>query len=628
LNYAPIVAFLLIYVFTCLLGALLLLADYRPFIRLFGHFSGTRVPSLDASQSVTVLMLLCAAPFCLCLGYALARRVPMDGRWSAGLQTRVRSMHLDPPWWVPFVVFGISGAIAFVSLARAGGLSFVSAWLNYGSFISAREEIFSRVGFLEFVNIYIFLPFSAAWVLITYRRSGLRALIVRWLPLAWTEFIDLLLFQKKSAVVSLLIVGFAWLFFRARTDISRRRLVRGASLTAALGLVIFFAAVVVPEYGKASKSTVCVSGADKCSGSGQVPALLAYSVLTPITRGSAPVLYYPIVYPKVHPYYGVDLFQDEIGLPSAFPDDNRVIWHAQYPHHPNGTSVAPFQFSLYSGDGLVATLVECLIIGLLMGFGWRLITSRLLPPVWSSLLAASECLFGVYLAIDSWRNDTTVSYGALWALFFIGVAGLAVHLFSDHARRLRSRQGAAVFGALVLVVFVVSTHDYGGAPSYVRAATHSVLGRRPGKPIRAASGTGLPRGWSVAAPGVRVASAIDGPRLTTTLARHGYQIESPSVTLSPGTYVASVTGRVIDGGIDVGVVGGGDQRWIRQATFRAQTGITVMEVPFTLFARTHVRMILANNANGGPARSHWLVAKAMLTSPASSLTNVWRGGLK
>jgi hypothetical protein len=418
------IVFLVIYFFTCLLGALLFLADYRPFISLFEHFSGTHVPSLNSTQGMVVLMLLCAAPVYLWLGFALALRIPAGALRVPALQARRRSAQLDTPSWLPIAVFGVCGAVALASVGRAGAFSELSSWFSYGRFISARESVFSHLHFFEFVNIYMFLPFAAAWVLLTQRRGGFRWLVVRWLPLMFTEFIDLLLFQKKTAIISLLVVGFAWFFFQRRAGIRSRRLARGAWGTVAVGLTIFFATVVVPVYTETSQ------------GGGTLPALAAYSVLSPLTRTSAPVLYYPIVYPRQHPFYGLDLGQDELGFPSAFPNDNQVVWNAQNPHGPSGTSAAPFQFSLYSGTGLFGALVETLLIGGLMGLVWRLATSEALPAVWGSLLASSECIFGVYLAIDSWRNDTTVSYGALWSLFFLAVTASTTYIVNGQARRL------------------------------------------------------------------------------------------------------------------------------------------------------------------------------------------------
>lgn len=635
-NNAPMVAFLLIYLFTCLLGALLMLANYRPFVRLFEYFSGTHIPFLTTTQGLVVLVLLCVAPLCLWLGFALTRRLSprampravVNVGTSAG--TALRSAPLEPPSWVPASVFGVSGAVAFISIANAGALAAIPSWLNYGHFIAARETIFSHVSFLEFVNIYMVLPLSAAWVLLTFRRAGILVLIARWLPLAFTVVIDLLLFQKKTAIISLLIVGFAWLFFQARRGVRRRSLVRGACITVVLGLITFFAAVVVPVYSRASSADVCLSGPDQCSKAGQVPALLAYSLLSPLTRTSAPVLYYPIVFPREHRYYGLDLFQDEIGLPSAFPDDNRVIWNVQNPHGPSGTSAAPFQFALYSGTGLIGTLLECFVIGGLMGLLWRLATSDLLSSIWSSLLASSECVFGVYLAIDSWRNDTTVSYGALWALFFLVVAALSVHLLSDRARQLRSWRGALSFALLAVFVVAVVSHDYGSNATYAPATQTlplSTVAANSTSPPPRATGLGLPRNWSLAVSGVRIVPSATAISVTTTRTSYGYQIESPVFTLPSGRYVASLQAQVRrGGGIALGVLDVGAQRWLGNVSIRSRRP-TRVSTPIVLAHRIAVRVILSNDSPR-VSSSRWVVTQIGLSSlRTAGLTKLWRLGL-
>jgi hypothetical protein len=613
-NNAPVLIFFVIYAFSSLLGALLLLANYRPFAGLFEYFSGTQIPSLSGSQTVAVLMLLCVAPVCLWLGYAIGRRVPIRGHRAASAASWLRAADLDPPDHVPLVVFALSGAVAFITLARAGALSSIPSWLDYGRFINAREALFSRIGFMEFVNIYMFLPFSAAWVMVSWRRPGLRGLLVRWFPVVWVEFIDFLLFQKKTAVVSLLIIMLAALFFHLRNGIPRRRLVLGAWATVLLGVGIYFAAVVAPVYSKASGATVCAYSTGHCTKYGQVPALIVYATLSPITRSSAPVLYYPVVYPKIHPFYGPDLFQDELGLPSHLADDNHDIWKAQYPNRPAGTSVAPFQFSIYAGSGLIGTLVECLIIGGLMGLMWRIATWRELSPMWSSLLAASACLFGLYLAIDSWRNDTTVSYGALWGVLFIGMTMVLIGLFKNRAQRLRTWRGAAVLGLALLLIVGVVRRDYGKLPPYA-AATQT------GPP-------GLPTGWSVV-PGVTVRPQVGQLGVRTTALPYGYQLISPVLSLDPGSYTVTVTEKTTVGGFDLGVLRESNQTWVRQKAIYGQHPSAAVSVSFSLVRRTGVRVILANYLPGGGYGSLWEIKGISLRSRSRlGLARRWAVGLK
>ena len=76
-------------------------------------------------------------------------------------------------------------------------------------------------------------------------------------------------------------------------------------------------------------------------------AVLLYSVMAPLTRTSAPAIYYSIVFPERHEFYGLDIGQDILGF-GRMPDDNRVVWDHMYPGSPGGAVSAPFQFVSYS----------------------------------------------------------------------------------------------------------------------------------------------------------------------------------------------------------------------------------------------------------------------------------------
>jgi hypothetical protein len=442
---APLLVFLVIYVATCLLGAAMMVADYpHTFVVLFEYFSGTHVPHLTGSELAVEWSLLCGAPLALGLGYVLGTRIPV-GRLSRPALARLDARRLQAGPWLPVGAFVLCACLAGFSIIRSGALAHVSAWLDYSRLIAARVEVFGRLRFFEFVNIYMFLPVSAAWVLIGHRRGGVRGVLVRWLPLLFTLVVEGLLYQKRPAIISLLIAGCAWLLYHGAVAERRRRIIRGAHLGIVAGLVVYFVGVVVPAYSTSSKASVCaeIRGVD-CSLIGGVPVLAVYSAMSPLVRTSAPALYYPIVFPAHHPYYGLDVGQDVLGI-GTFPDDNGLIWRYQNPHLA-GTSAAPFQFTLYSETGLIGALVQSFLIGVILALGWRVVRSSAVPREWTSLLGAVELVFAVYLAISSPRAATTVSYGVLWGLGFVVGAALVVYAI---AGRRASENPAAGRGASV-----------------------------------------------------------------------------------------------------------------------------------------------------------------------------------
>lgn len=150
--------------------------------------------------------------------------------------------------------------------------------------------------------------------------------------------------------------------------------------------------------------------------------LLLYSLLAPVTRTSAPALYYPLIFPEHHRFFGLDLGQDILGW-GDMPDDNRVVWKYLFPDIPGGSVMAPFQFVLYSQVGIAYTLFLSFLLGGVLGVVWQgVIKRRYANRVWSSLVGSMILLFSIYLAGDGVRSSLMVSYGIMWGCLFIIIA--------------------------------------------------------------------------------------------------------------------------------------------------------------------------------------------------------------
>jgi hypothetical protein len=445
----PLVAFWVIYGLTCMIGALLMLGGFHDFNRLYQYFSGTSAAHLTDAQAGVDLLLLFAAPAALWIGYEIGLTCPLP-QWAPRLGQRIRSSLADgrvdtPPWFSMLVFYGFA-AVAIISIAHSGSLTNVGAWLNYNSWIAAREQAFKNMRFFEFVNIYLLVPVAAAWVVITYRKAGVRGVLLRWLPLLITLGIDVLLFQKKTAIISLMIIMFAWVL--AAGPQGRHRVTRRVGMIAFIAITIYIATVVVPVWSKASTASICGISGISCHGTAGVPALAAYTILSPLTRGSAPALYYPVIFPHYHAFYPIkSIFALDILGIGTFPNDNQVVWHFMNPHLP-GTTQVPFQFTLFSQGGLQVALIGSLVAGMLLALGWRFVRSGVLPRTWSALAGSMVLLLGVYLGLDSLRNSTLVSYGMVWGVLFIGIALLVVRFGNSGATSSgRIRVPAGQFGA-------------------------------------------------------------------------------------------------------------------------------------------------------------------------------------
>lgn len=450
----PLLVYLAVYVLSCLLGALLILGNYRPFIVLLEYFSGVKAPQLTSAETATNLWLLVAAPSALVLGYLVATwvllriRRPENGHRAAG--------GLSIPAWLPHLTFYLLAVIGFAALAHAGAFHRIHSWTNYDTWIHARAANFSRISFAGFVNLYVLVPVGAAWVVLTTRGRSIRIQVFRWLPFTVAMILSLLLFQKKAAVTTVLIVAFAWL-----VDVLQHR-VRGARYivlgsVVAVGIV-YLAVAVAPVYSTASHA---VSAARHASTSRRHPsnpsvtvspaehsrltaelghhthttAILVYSLVSPITRSSAPALYYPVIFPRHHPYYRLDIGLDELGI-GTMPNDNVVVWNYLNPDLPGGTEMVPYQFVLFSQVSTIGAVGGSVLVGLILALLWSGSQARRVGAPWNALLGALVLLLSTYIAIDSLRNSAIVSYGVAWGALFVG----AVAAIAALARRVSDRR--------------------------------------------------------------------------------------------------------------------------------------------------------------------------------------------
>ena len=430
-RYAPLIVFGAVYTLSCLLGALLLIAEYKPFVALFEYFSGTAAPQLSSEETQTSLVLLIVAPLVLAAGYAaLIELAPARKR------TPSKGADAQPPGWLPGTIFTALSIIGLTSLVRGGALGRTSSWVDYGAWVQSRSETFAQISYLEFANLYILIPCAAAWVVVaTTPRSRAQALL-RWLPVPITLGLSLLLYTRKALLAALLIIVFAWIVdATTRGRPVRKFLLGGVGLVAAVYVIL----VVVPVYSDTSTTLREASApaaahdplrARRIAAAGEYfdlanrrQAIVLYSLLSPLTRSSAPALYYPIVFPKEHDFFRLDLGLDIAGV-GSMPNDNVVVWNYLNPDLPGGTTVVSYQFVLYSQIGTWGAVAASFVVGLLLALAWRL--AQVPSRTTSSLLGAMVLLLATYLAIDSLRNSVVVSYGVIWGVLFALAAGMAV----------------------------------------------------------------------------------------------------------------------------------------------------------------------------------------------------------
>jgi hypothetical protein len=107
---------------------------------------------------------------------------------------------------------------------------------------------------------------------------------------------------------------------------------------------------------------------------------------------------------------------------------------------------------------------------------------------------------------------------------------------------------------------------------------------------------GLPAGWSGSA--ASNLGAARGGVFGTSTRRWDYELVSPKVSLKRGSYAVVLQGRVVAGGLDLGVLDAGHNRWIEQRFYwygqRADFGRGLMKTPFRISQPTTIQLILSN----------------------------------
>jgi hypothetical protein len=439
-NKLPLLVFLGMYFFSCYVGVLLLLIS-NDFWSWTNYFSGPRLMPLDRRGLLTLLGLLHGGPILLWLGYetssALCRRY-LKLQPLRSLEPAQRGLG-----WA-LVPYALSVGAAVWSLGRAGAFAQAGAWFNYNSYVHARWDLFSKISFFEYVNIYTWLPCCSSFLLLSRRKR-------RWLflpVLAILAFIQLSLFLKKSLLTSIVFIACAlwayWYLGRAPRKVIKPRLWLGSS--AALCLVLYSVhAALTAQLVFSSKTRVFTLTEEErliASAGGQAkqspPALTQaaaaavvnfdghltpstnhqtialYTFFAPLTRTSVPAIAYVELFPNRLPYYHVDFGLDILGI-GRMPEDNRVVSDALWPEQKGGSVAVPFHFALYSQGGMWVAFVGSFLVGSFFAACWYPISTCRRPSMSGSLFASVVLTYAWLNSIDSLRNNTVVSYGMIWA---------------------------------------------------------------------------------------------------------------------------------------------------------------------------------------------------------------------
>ncbi len=243
-RYLPVGAYLAVYIFTCLIGALLMLYDVGRFTAIYGYFSGVNVPVLSGDVRNVALLLLLVAPLLFVFGYWLAFWMTwlfptscMDA--SGGSRKSASVFYLLPPaLYLLLLTLGTTSILTFVSFEKLNG------WLDYGSYVLNRWVLFENLSFFEFVNIYTLIPLTAIWTFVIFSKGNLSLLLFRLSVLGGAVLIQSLPFQKIAIVVTLISFALA-VFIHAHIN-GRSYRFKPILVVGALILATYYVLVTLP----------------------------------------------------------------------------------------------------------------------------------------------------------------------------------------------------------------------------------------------------------------------------------------------------------------------------------------------------------------------------------------------
>jgi hypothetical protein len=143
----------------------------------------------------------------------------------------------------------------------------------------------------------------------------------------------------------------------------------------------------------------------------------------------------------------------------------------------------------------------------------------------------------------------------------------------------------------------VALHPTDPTVAFYRASASPFAAAPTGRPIADWTfATAAPDGWSGAA--FDAASAAKGRAFTTSSRTWDYELVSPKVALSPGSYTVAMRGRVLAGGLDLGALDADQSSWIQQRFYwRGQkSGFADgwMTTRFEVTSQAKVQIVLSN----------------------------------
>jgi hypothetical protein len=246
LRHAPILAFGVVFVATCYVGALILMFGPSSVRATYVELTGGDLRPLTSGQVAIDLVLLNAGMLLLLAGWFVAGRI-------RSLQRQAPRTRAPSPRARRVALAGLAACLLFeaLRLGMNGSLSHLASWHDYAQLVAARQQVLNGLWFGDFVLIYTVIPLLVAFLFAELLSgcwlTGARAYLAMATLLVALVMLNVAIFQKRSLIDALLLVTFVSIFRLLggprRGEVS---LVRGVLLAAGVVAVVYLVGLLAP----------------------------------------------------------------------------------------------------------------------------------------------------------------------------------------------------------------------------------------------------------------------------------------------------------------------------------------------------------------------------------------------
>lgn len=199
-NNLPIIMYVLVLLFTNIIGVALLIWGPLDYWKVSHIFSGVSMPDLYVEDVVMVVCVTVLPLLALIVCYLVGRKVA-DRICDKSVCETITSRKVYCYNVFSLLIF----LYVFMKIFSYVDVSDVGAWLNNNDFYEKRSILMSGLRFVDFVIIYSILPMAVGWVYCV--NKGMKGKILFVLELFLYVVVNIYIFQKRPLMMGLIFIA-------------------------------------------------------------------------------------------------------------------------------------------------------------------------------------------------------------------------------------------------------------------------------------------------------------------------------------------------------------------------------------------------------------------------------------